>query len=65
MKLSERIYKCVHCGYEIDRDFNAAINILNLGIKRVGRDTPEVTPVEIGALPERASRIGEAGSPRL
>lgn len=27
LKLSDRIYKCNECGLEIDRDFNAAINL--------------------------------------
>lgn len=27
IKLSERIYKCTKCGLEIDRDFNASINL--------------------------------------
>ena len=29
LQLSDRIYKCINCGIEIDRDLNAAINILN------------------------------------
>lgn len=32
LKLSERTYICEHCGLEIDRDFNAAINLMNYGI---------------------------------
>ena len=48
----------------MDRDLNAAINIRNRGIAKVGRGTPEVTPVEIGALPERATPVAETGSPR-
>lgn len=32
--LSDRIYKC-ECGNVIDRDYNAAINILNEGLKQV------------------------------
>ena len=63
LKLSERTFHCDSCGYEIDRDLNAAINIHNLGLIKVGRGTPEVTPVEISALPARATLIGEAGSP--
>ena len=63
LKLSERTFRCYSCGYEIDRDLNAAINIHNKGLKKVGRGTPEVTPVEIRALPERATQIAEAGSP--
>ena len=65
LKLSERIFQCDSCGFEIDRDLNASINILNRGIEKVGRGTPEVTPVEIGALPARATPVTEAGSPRF
>ncbi len=65
LKLSERIFQCDSCGFEIDRDLNASINILNRGIEKVGRGTPEVTPVEIGALPARATPVTEAGSLRF
>lgn len=29
LKLSDRVYKCEHCGTVIDRDFNASINLAN------------------------------------
>ena len=32
LKLSQRIFKCHNCGMKLDRDHNAAINILNLSI---------------------------------
>jgi putative transposase len=32
LSLSERIYKCNDCGFEIDRDLNAAINLKNTGL---------------------------------
>ena len=32
-KLSERIYHCECCGLEIDRDYNASINILKKGLE--------------------------------
>ena len=35
LKLSDRIYKCTNCGQEIDRDLNASINILNVGLKQI------------------------------
>lgn len=43
IKLSERTYICYNCGYEADRDLNAARNLAALG-----RKAPEVTPTEIG-----------------
>lgn len=30
LKLSDRIYVCVDCGFEIDRDLNASINLMNV-----------------------------------
>ena len=63
LELSDRVYHCDVCGLVMDRDLNAAINIRNRGIAKVGRGTPEFTPVEIGALPERATPVAEAGSP--
>ena len=32
LKLSERIYQCDECGIEIQRDFNAALNIKKMGL---------------------------------
>lgn len=34
--LSTRTHICTHCGYVEDRDVNASINILNLGLSTVG-----------------------------
>ena len=76
LKLSDRIYHCNVCGLTIDRDLNAAINVLRRGMQsleenkenkteHVGRGTPEFTPVEIGSIPERANPVVETGSPRL
>jgi putative transposase len=48
--LSVRTHKCPHCGYEADRDTNAAINILKLGLDQLGRGTPESTLEEIEPL---------------
>ena len=33
LKLSDRVFKCNHCGYEIDRDMNAAVNLCLLESK--------------------------------
>ena len=33
LKLSERVYHCQACGYEADRDLNAAINIEGQGLR--------------------------------
>ena len=38
--LSERVHRC-SCGLEMDRDLNAAINILRLGLQSLGLNTVE------------------------
>lgn len=43
--LSERTHQCSHCGRVLDRDHNAALNILAIGLNRVGL-TQISTPVE-------------------
>ena len=35
-KLSERMHNCLQCGYKATRDFNAAQNILALGLDGLG-----------------------------
>lgn len=57
MPLSKRTYDCPECGNVVDRDHNAAINILN----RVGT-TPMSTPVEMFV---RTSMNQEAPSVRV
>ena len=41
--LSERTYHCSECGFTIDRDLNASINILNAGLKMI-----EATDATVG-----------------
>lgn len=61
--LSVRIHRCPNCELTIDRDVNAALNIL----KRVRRGTlkPIQTPGETEPLSETVSSVVEPGSPRL
>ena len=49
--LSVRTHECPHCGYEADRDVNAAINILRIGLTTVGH-TGSHTLGEIEPLAE-------------
>ena len=37
LELKDRWFRC-ECGYELDRDLNAAINILAVGASTVGLD---------------------------
>ncbi len=63
-----RMHRCPRCGLELDRDLNAARNILRDGLKRVGWEPAEFAPVEIGplSLPQAGtSSVVEAGSPAL
>jgi putative transposase len=60
-----RVHRCPNCGLELDRDLNAARNILQDGLKQIGWEPAEFAPVEIGPLPARASSVIEAGSPVL
>jgi len=64
-----RKHSCPGCGFEADRDANAAYNILDRGLKKVGTGCPESTPAET-ALPTEttsvpAKRVVETGSPIL
>ncbi|MGC8563167.1 MAG: RNA-guided endonuclease InsQ/TnpB family protein, partial [Thermoplasmata archaeon] len=52
LKLSDRIYHCNVCGLIIDRDLNAAINIRNIGLIKVGQGMSEFTPVESATAAE-------------
>lgn len=47
--LGVRIHKCPECGLIIDRDQNAAINILRLGLESLG-DAQEALPLGVGIV---------------
>ena len=63
-----RVHRCPKCGLELDRDLNAARNILQDGLKQIGWEPAEFTPVEIGPLSQLevgTSSVVEAGNPVL
>jgi putative transposase len=45
-ELSVRVHQCPWCGLESDRDLNAALNILALGLQRIGSQSVEAASFE-------------------
>ena len=63
LTLSDRTYRCPHCGAVIDRDLNASLNLLGLLVNhKIGTDYPESTPADLTALLSRFSVNGIATS---
>ena len=54
LKLSDRQWTCMCCGSHLDRDYNAAINIKNFGLRQtLPGDNREVTPVDCPPADDR------------
>ena len=74
MRLSDRVYICDNCGNVMDRDYNAALNILYEGLSQVPVEHREFKPAEtlastlkmleyLNSIPcLKASLVHEAGS---
>ncbi len=64
-----REHSCPSCGFEVDRDWNAALNVKSRGLDKLGVVHSEATSVEtataVDTLSVSASRVVEAGSPCL
>ena len=64
-----REHSCPSCGFELDRDWNAALNVQQRGWNRLGVVHSEATPAEtataVDTLAVSASRVVETGSPCL
>ena len=50
LKLKDREFNCDYCEVTIDRDFNAATNLLNYLNKKIGGVTAEFTLADLTAL---------------
>lgn len=44
LKLSDRIYHCPFCNLSLNRDFNASLNILSLGLQTLGLSPKKPSP---------------------
>jgi putative transposase len=45
--LSTRTHSCNYCGYTVNRDYNAAINILRLGLESLGIQSQEAPAIAL------------------
>ena len=57
--LSTRTHQCSHCGTVLDRDHNAALNILALGLNRVGHTQIQYACGEFNLCQLDASLLGK------
>ncbi|MCG2717476.1 MAG: transposase [Nanoarchaeota archaeon] len=64
--LSERTHNCPFCWFEASRDYNSALEIKKLTLKKIfeiGQELPELTLVEMEALPiQLATTVNETRS---
>ncbi|WP_458207122.1 RNA-guided endonuclease InsQ/TnpB family protein [Haladaptatus sp. NG-SE-30] len=71
-----REHSCPSCGFELDRDWNASLNVLSRGLSKLGVVHSEDTPVETAtavstdggdssSIVVDANRVVETGSPAL
>ena len=69
LKLSDRTWICPYCGEVIDRDYNAACNIKDEGIRiykdKIGLGSPEFTLVDYPTMDDRLRNEGLKSSDRL
>ena len=46
-ELWHRTHKCPYCNLEIERDYNSALEIKNLGLQQIGQELSKFKPVKI------------------
>ncbi|MFP9193965.1 RNA-guided endonuclease InsQ/TnpB family protein, partial [Natrialbaceae archaeon A-CW1-1] len=61
-----REHSCPSCGFELDRDWNAALNVKSRGLEKLGvvhsKGTPVKTATAVDVRSVSASRVVETGS---
>lgn len=65
LKLSDREWICPVCGSIIYRDYNAALNILEEGLKIIGLSSPEFTLADCPTMDDKISAISIKSSDRM
>lgn len=61
LKLTERSWTCPECGIHHDRDFNAACNIKEFGLKSLPTERGKVKPVDCPTVDERPHVLKSCG----